>query len=465
MFAKEVYSRRRARLMKNVQGGLILILGNNDSPMNYPANTYHFRQDSNFLYFFGLDLQGFAGVIDVDEKKEYIFGNDVEIDDIIWMGPQPLVKDLAAQVGIDNTLPFGKLEEFLKSAVSAGRKVHYLPPYRADNKIFLMDVLGIHPSGQKQNSSEELIRAVVDLRAIKEDGEIAHLEEIMEIAYEMHTTAMKMAVPGVYEREVAGKLEGIALSYGGAVSFPVILTKRGETLHNHYHGNKLAAGDLMLIDAGFESPMHYATDHTRTVPVGGKFSQKQKEIYQLVLDANNGAIEMIGPGVPYRQIHLQAARIITRGLIDLGLMKGDPEEAVKAGAHAMFFPHGLGHMMGLDVHDMEDLGENLVGYDRDTKRSDQFGTAYLRMGRQLKPGFVLTSEPGIYFIPALIDKWYNEKINHPFINFDKVNQYRDFGGIRLEDDILVTENGCRNMGNKRIPITVDEIEAITGKGL
>lgn len=465
MFAKEVYSRRRARLMKNVQGGLILILGNNDSPMNYPANTYHFRQDSNFLYFFGLDLQGFAGVIDVDEKKEYIFGNDVEIDDIIWMGPQPLVKDLAAQVGIDNTLPFGKLEEFLKSAVSAGRKVHYLPPYRADNKIFLMDVLGIHPSGQKQNSSEELIRAVVDLRAIKEDGEIAHLEEIMEIAYEMHTTAMKMAVPGVYEREVAGKLEGIALSYGGAVSFPVILTKRGETLHNHYHGNKLAAGDLMLIDAGFESPMHYATDHTRTVPVGGKFSQKQKEIYQLVLDANNGAIEMIGPGVPYRQIHLHAARIITRGLIDLGLMKGDPEEAVKAGAHAMFFPHGLGHMMGLDVHDMEDLGENLVGYDRDTKRSDQFGTAYLRMGRQLKPGFVLTSEPGIYFIPALIDKWYNEKINHPFINFDKVNQYRDFGGIRLEDDILVTENGCRNMGNKRIPITVDEIEAIAGKGL
>ncbi|MBU0765565.1 MAG: Xaa-Pro dipeptidase, partial [Bacteroidetes bacterium] len=273
------------------------------------------------------------------------------------------------------------------------------------------------------------------------------------------------AVPGVYEREVHGKLEGIALSHGGSVSFPVILTKRGETLHNHYHGNKLQAGDLMLVDAGFESPMHYATDHTRTVPVGGKFTSKQRDIYMLVLDAKNKATEATGPGVKYLDVHLTAAKTMAAGLKDLGLMKGDTEEAVAAGAHALFFPHGLGHMMGMDVHDMEALGENFVGYDNEVKRSSQFGTAYLRMARKLQPGFIVTNEPGIYFIPALIDKWYNEKINHAFINFEKVNQYRDFSGIRLEDDILVTETGCRNMGKRQIPITVEEVESVAGKGI
>ncbi len=461
MFEKEIYIDRRNKLRKNVDKGIILILGNVDSPMNYPANIYKFRQDSSFLYFFGLDHPGFAGVLDLDNGKDYIFGNDVDIDDIIWMGPQPLLKDQALNVGVENTAPFGKLEEFLKEALSKKRKIHFLPPYRAENKIYLMDILNIHPSKQDDNASEELIKAVIDIRATKDKYEIEHLDSIMDVAYQMHTTAMKMAQHGVYEREIAGAIEGIALKHGGTVSFPVILTKRGETLHNHYHGNKLAEGDLMLTDAGFESELGYATDHTRTSSVGGKFTQKQKEIYQIVLDANNKATSMVKPGVSYREMHFVAAKVIAQGLTDLGIMKGNVDEAVRAGAHAMFFPHGLGHMMGLDVHDMEGLGETLVGYDNETKRSEQFGTAYLRMGRKLKPGFVITNEPGIYFIPALIDKWYNEKINTQFIDFNKVNQYRDFGGIRLEDDILVTQNGGRNLGKQRIPIEIADVEAMT----
>ncbi len=458
MFNKEVYIDRRNRLRKKLDKGIVLIMGNVDSPMNYPANIYKFRQDSSFLYFFGLNHPGFAGILDIDNDKDYIFGNDVDIDDIIWMGPQPLLKEQALKAGVENTAPFNKLEEFLKDALSKNRKIHFLPPYRAENKIYLMNILNIHPDKQKELASEQLTKAVIDLRSVKDKYEIEHLDSIMDVAYRMHTTAMKMAQPGIYEREVAGEIEGIALRYGGTVSFPVILSKRGETLHNHYHGNKLDNGDLMLADAGFESPLGYATDHTRTSPVGGKFTQKQKEIYQIVLDANNKATSMVKPGVPYREMHFVAAKVITQGLMDLGLMKGNVDEAVNAGAHAMFFPHGLGHMMGLDVHDMEDLGETLVGYDKETKRSDQFGTAYLRMGRRLEPGFVITNEPGIYFIPALIDKWYNEKINHQFINFEKVNEYRDFGGIRLEDDILVTADGGRNLGKQRIPIEIDEVE-------
>ncbi|PKP36522.1 MAG: Xaa-Pro aminopeptidase, partial [Bacteroidetes bacterium HGW-Bacteroidetes-15] len=322
------------------------------------------------------------------------------------------------------------------------------------------ELTGVSPANIQAEASVELIKGIVALRSIKEEDEIAHLDEIMDVAYEMHTTAMKMAKPGIYEREVAGAMEGIALSYGGRVSFPVILSKRGETLHNHYHGNILQTGDLMLADAGFESPFHYATDHTRTSPIGGKFTTKQKDIYNIVLNANNTAASYIKPGITYQNIHLIACEVIARGLIDLGLMKGDPKEAVKQGAHALFMPHGLGHMMGLDVHDMEDLGEKLVGYNNEVSRIDQFGIAYLRLGKKLQKGFVLTNEPGIYFIPALIDKWYNEKTNHKFLNFNKINEYRDFGGIRLEDDILVTADGNRNLGKKRIPITVEEVENI-----
>lgn len=463
MFSKETYINRRDLLKKSVNNGIILILGNTYTPMNYPSNTFPFRQDSNFIYFFGLNQANLAAVIDIDNNKEILFGDNVDIEDIIWMGNQPSINENAEKVGINITNTFKELDNYIKSAINKKQKIHFLPPYRAENKIFLSNLLNIGISSHKENSSIELIKAIVKQREIKSSEEIKHIDEIMDIAYEMHTSAMKMAMPGVYEREIAGTIEGIALKYGGTVSFPVIVSKSGEILHNHYHGNILKQNDLLLCDAGFESEMYYATDHTRTIPVGGKFTNKQKDIYQIVLDANNKATELTKPEITYQSIHLEAAKVIASGLKDLGLMKGNVDDIVKSGAHAMFFPHGLGHMMGLDVHDMEDLGENLVGYDNEISRIDQFGTAYLRLGKKLKPGFVLTNEPGIYFIPALIDKWKNEKINNEYINFDKVNEYRDFGGIRLEDDLLITDNGCRMLGKKRIPITIDELEKIIGK--
>ena len=457
MFKPQVYKNRRNRLREKINSGIILILGNSESQMNYPDNTYHFRQDSNFSYFFGLDLPDFAGVLDVDNNKDYIFANDVDIDDIIWMGPQPSVKDLAAKVDVDNTAEFNKLYDFLSDAISKGRKIHFTPPYRGNNKILLEKLLGISPSKISSYASLELIKAIISLREIKEECEILEIEKACNIGYEMHVAAMKMAKPGVYEREIAGYIEGIALSGGGMLSFPVILTQHGETLHNHYHGNKLLKGNLMLTDAGCETESHYASDNTRTVPVGGIFSQKQKDIYNIVLKANTDVIPMMKPGVKYFDIHMQACRIITQGLQDLGIMKGNIEDSLANGAHAMFMPHGLGHMMGLDVHDMEDLGQIYVGYDEKIRPVDQFGTAYLRLGKELKPGFVLTDEPGCYFIPELIDKWYKEGINKEFINFDKVNEYRDFGGIRIEDDILITETGSKILG-KPIPKTVEDIE-------
>lgn len=459
MFEASVYTNRRNVLRNKIQSGLILILGNNDSPMNYPANPYHFRQDSSFLYFFGLDFPGLAGVIDIDENKDHIFGDDVDIDDIIWMGPQAALKEKAVKVGIENTAPFSEINTIIKKAKDSGRKIHFPTPYRPDNKILLESILNIPVSGLKENVSVDLVRGVVDLRSVKEEVEIIEIEKACKTGYEMHTTAMKMAKPGIYEREIAGVIEGISLAHGGYISFPVILSQNGQTLHNHDHSQMLETGRLMLVDAGTETTLHYASDNTRTVPVGGRFTPKQKDIYNIVLETVNKSITAIKPDVFYRDVHHQAARIITGGLKELGLMKGDIDEAVTKGAHAMFFPHGLGHMMGLDVHDMEDLGEDYVGYDENTKRSDQFGTAYLRMGKKIKPGYVLTIEPGIYFIPELIDKWQSENKFTEFINYDKVNEYRGFGGIRLEDDILVTGSGCRILG-PRIPISINEVEEI-----
>jgi len=459
MFKKEVYTERRNRLKSMVKQGIILICGNVDVPMNYPSNTYKWRQDSNFLYFFGLDYPKMAGIIDIDNDEEYIFGDDVSLDDIIWMGPQPTTGELAAQVGVKNTLPWSGLRQKTAEAFDLGRKIHFLPPYRAENKLLLESLLGINTAEQKQLASVELIKAVVKLRSIKDQYEIDEIEKAMETAWIMHTTAMKMAKPGVYEREVAGVIEGIALSAGGMLSFPAIVTKRGETLHNHYHGNMLQEGDLLLIDAGAETSLHYATDHTRTSPVGGKFSPMQKDIYEIVLQAQVKAIDAIKPGVANISVHMLAVRTLAEGLKNIGLMKGDLDAAVEQGAHALFMPHGLGHMMGLDVHDMEDLGEDFVGYDDEVKRSDIFGTAFLRLGRRYQPGFVLTVEPGCYFIPALIEKWKSENKFTDFINYDKLEPYMDFGGIRIEDDILVTENGHRVMG-KPIPKTIEEIESI-----
>lgn len=460
MFNSEVYKTRRNQLKSSVNSGLILILGNTESPVNYPDNGYHFRQDSDFLYFFGIDLPGYIGVVDIDNNKDVIYANDMDISDIIWMGPQPAVAELAEKCGVENTLPYDNIFETIESAIKAGRTIHFTPPYRAENKILLQQLMGISADRVRDYASLELINAIVAIREVKDEQEIIEIEKACEVGYKMHVTAMKMCKPGVVEQEIAGIIEGVSLSGGNIPSFPIILSQNGETLHNHNHGNKLQAGRLMLTDCGSESPLHYASDNTRTIPVSGKFTDKQLGIYNLVLKTLDDTIAITKPGVTYQSIHLEAAKIITRGLINLGLMKGDVDKAVAAGAHAMFFPHGLGHQMGLDVHDMESLGQIHVGYDEETRPIDQFGTAYLRLGKRLKKGFVITNEPGIYFIPALIDKWESEGINAEFINFDKVNaEYRDFGGIRLEDDILVTEDGCRILG-ERIPIYPADIEKI-----
>lgn len=458
MFKKDVYIERRNKLKSRLKGGLVLFLGNQEAAFNYPDNTYHFRQDSSFLYFFGLDLPNLAGLIDLDSGKEYLFGNDFTIDDIIWMGPQPKIKELATDIGVENTEPLDKLKNYLLNAKNQDRNIHVLPFYRGDSIIQFSNLLEIHHSEVEDYVSSELIKTVVDLRSIKDQYEVEELIKASAIGYKMHTTAMKMAKPGIYEQEIAGTVEGIALAHGSMLSFPIILSQNGETLHNHYHGNMLQEGRLMLTDTGAETNMHYASDNTRTVPVGGKFSQKQKDIYNIVLASLDHSITLIKPGVPYRDIHLASAKVIAEGLTKLGIMKGNPEDAVREGAHAMFMPHGLGHMMGLDVHDMEGLGEDNVGYDNEIKRATQFGLKGLRLGRRLQEGFVLTTEPGIYFIPDLVKKWKAENINADFINFDKIlNEYADFGGIRLEDDILVTEKGCQMIG-KRIPITPDEVE-------
>jgi Xaa-Pro aminopeptidase len=463
MFNKEVYTKRRNKLRNEVKSGVALFLGNVDCAFNYPANQYHFRQDSHFLYFFGLQNPGFAGVIDFDNDKDYIFGNDFDIDDIIWMGVQPKVKDLAAKAGIENTAPYDELLTFIEEVKKEGRTIHYLPPYRGETVIELTRLLGIPNADVKGSASVELIKGVVKLKEIKSEEEIAEIEKAIDVAYEMHTTSMKMAMPGTVEQEIAGAIEGISLALAGPVSFPIILSQDGQTLHNHSHHNTLEIGRMMVTDAGTETHECYSSDITRTVPVGGKFDERQAEIYQIVLDANMAAIEAIKPGIKYRDVHFIAARVIIEGLKKAGLMKGDVDEALKAEAHTLFMPHGLGHMMGMDVHDMEGLGEDYVGYDENTKRATTFGTAYLRLGKELKPGFVLTVEPGIYFIPDLIDQFRKEGKFAGFVNYDKVETYKDFGGIRIEDDILVTETGYRVLG-KPIPKTIEEIEAIMAEG-
>ena len=460
MFETSVYKNRRARLKEKVKSGLVLILGNGEAPANYTDNTYKFRQDSSFLYFFGLNQPGFAGVIDIDSGDEYLFGNDVDMDDIIWMGPQPSVKDMAARAGVSKTAPFARLADCMKTAISQGRRIHFLPPYRFRNMLLLEELLGIRPALGKNYASLELIKAVVDLRSVKEPCEIEEITKACNIGYEMHTAAMRNCKPGVKEQYIAGLIEGIAASYGSMVSFPVILSQNGETLHNHDHSQILQEGRMMLTDAGAEEVSHYCSDFTRTVPVGGKFLTRQKEVYNIVLAANNKAIEIAKPGVTYQYVHLEVCKVLAQGLKDLGLMKGDVNEAVAAGAHALFMPHGLGHMMGLDVHDMEDLGQIYVGYDDETRPIDQFGTSSLRMGRRLQEGFVITDEPGCYFIPALIDQWRAQGMHKEFLNYDKIETFKDFGGIRLEDDILIIPGGSRFLGDKRTPITVEEVEEI-----
>jgi len=459
MFKSEVYTKRREELHKKIKSGLALFIGNIESPMNYPDNTYHFRQDSDFLYFFGLDLPGFAGIMDFDTGIDQIFGDDFEIDDIIWMGPQPKVKELALKCGVAKVATLSELEETVKDALSKKRRIHFLPPYRGETKMMLGSLLKENPCQMKTLASVDLVKTVISLRSIKEKIEIEEIEKAVQIAYDMHVTAMKMCKEGVKEQTIFGTLEGIALAKGAGTAFPIILSINGQTLHNHTHGNILKKGRMMVTDAGAETNMHYSSDITRTTPVGGKFSQEQKDIYEIVLEANTESIKAAGPGISNRDLHFMACRTIASGMKELGLMKGDVDEAVAAGAHALFMPHGLGHMMGLDVHDMEALGEDLIGYNDEVKRSDQFGLAFLRFALPYKPGHVFTVEPGCYFIPELIEQWRSEGKFRDFINYNKIEDYMSLGGIRIEDDVLITHKGHKLLG-KPIPKTVSEIESV-----
>lgn len=458
MFAKEIYIQRRARLMQKVDNGLILLLGNSEASQNYPANTYKFRQDSTFLYFFGHSEPDMAAILDPQSGDQILFGNNVDIDDIIWMGPQPTVAEKGEQIGITHTEPMSALADFIGKSRKEGRKIHFLPPYRNYNKILLNSLLNIPINSLKQEASVELIKAVVDMRIIKDKYELEEIHKACDIGYNMHFTAMKLAKLGMVEQELAGVMEGIAHSYGAMTSFPTILSQNGETLHNHSHHQILTEGRMMVIDAGAENNMNYCSDFTRTLPSSGKFTQQQKEIYNIVAAANNLAQDIAKPGITYRDVHLASCKVLVQGLKDLDLVKGDVDEAVAAGVQGLFMPHGLGHNMGLDVHDMEDLGQIYVGYDDEIRPSTQFGLASLRMARMLKPGYVLTVEPGCYFIPALIDQWEAEGTNKDFINFEALKAYRSFGGIRLEDDIVITETGCKLLGSKRLPITPEDVE-------
>ncbi len=459
LFCQQTYINRRETLRKRIGSGLILLMGNNDSPMNYPSNVYKFRQDSCFLYYFGQHREGLVGVIDADEGKEYLIGNDIDIEDIVWFGQVDSVADLAAQCGVAHSAPMSQLAQLVEKAKGQGRKIHFLPPYRHDIQIQLMDLLGIHPSQQRQQASVELIKAVVDQRAVKTEEEIAEIEKACAIGYEMHTTAMRLCQPGVTEQYIAGVISGIASSKGCITSFPSILSMHGEIMHGYPSPRPLEAGRLMLCDAGAETNENYCSDNTRTTPISGTFTQRQRDIYNIVVECHDYALSIAAPGVKWWDVHFGVARLMTERLKELGLMKGDTDEAVRNGAHAMFMPHGLGHMMGMDVHDMEGLGQTYVGFDEEVQPNlEQFGTNCLRCGRRLQEGWVMTDEPGIYFIPALIDEWHAKGINKDFLNFDLLETYKDFGGIRLEDDILITKEGCRFLGDKLIPYHTKDVE-------
>ena len=458
LFDKKVYSERRRILKDKVGSGLIIFLGNNNAPCNYPANGYTFRQDRSFLYFFGQDRDSLAGVIDADSGQEWLLGDDIDIEDIIWTGFVPSVASLAAECGVENSAPFAKLNQFVTDALKQGRKVHFLPPYRHDHMILLSDMMGIHPLKTREAASVDLIKAVVSMRSIKSEAEVEEIERAMAIGYQMHCTAMKACRPGVTEKSIAGQIEGIAMSQGAKVSFNSIVTMHGEIFHGGPSLNKLEPGRLLLVDAGAETVNNYCSDNTRTMPVNGKFTQKQRDIYSIVEACHDLVIEKAHPGMRWLDMHLDVCRLMTDRLKDLDLMRGNTDDAVAAGAHALFMQHGLGHMMGMDVHDMEGLGQIYVGFDEEVQPSDQFGTNCLRYGKRLQPGFVLTDEPGIYFIPALIDKWKSERMHTEFLNYDKIEQYLDFGGIRIEDDILITETGCRVLGKDMIPYHPDDVE-------
>ena len=461
MFPKEVYVQRRERLLQKMQEagqhGLILFVGNAEAPAQYKDNCYKWRQDSTWLYFFGLDEPLMAATLDIDSGEQTLYADDVDIDDIIWMGPQPSVASKAEACGVARSLPYGQVDKDIYAARKAGRDIHYVNPSRYFNTLRLMELMGRQKVAE--GVSRPLTEAVISMRPIKEAIEIEAIDAACALGYEMHSVARDAIVPGIVEQDIVGKMEGIALAKGWGVSFPTILTQHGETLHNHLHDKVVEPGKLMVIDAGVESNLHYASDFTRTYPTSGKFTPMQRDVYQIVYECNELAFSLTRPGITYREVHLATARKMLEGLSALGLVKGDLDEMVSAGIAGLFQPHGLGHNMGLDVHDMEDLGENLVGYDPDQTRAKQLGLGSLRMARRLQPGHVITDEPGIYFIPALIEKFKKEGLGGDFVNYAALEKYYTFGGIRLEDDVLVTPDGARRLGPQRLPIAPDDVEA------
>ncbi len=456
MFSKATYTGRRKALKEKVGSGLMLFLGNNEVGMNYADNTYDFRQDSTFLYFFGQAYAGLNAIIDIDNDREIIFGDELTIDDIVWMGTQPTLHEKAAMAGVTDVRPSAELEKYLAAAKSKGQTIHYLPPYRPAHNLALQSLLGVKPGAEQP--SIPMIRAVVDLRNHKTAEEIEEIEKACNVTADMHIAAIKMLRPGMRECEISAAIEAVAQAAGMRLSFPTIATVNGQTLHNHYHGNICKPGQMLLVDAGAETEMGYAGDMSSTICVDPKFTTRQKEIYDIQVASHLAAVEALRPGVPFKDVYELSCRVVCEGLKNLGIMKGDPAEAVEAGAHAMFYPCGLGHMMGLDVHDMENLGEVWVGYDGQPK-STQFGRKSLRLARPLEPGFVHTIEPGIYFIPELIDLWRSQHKFEDFINYAEVDKWRDFTGLRNEEDYLITETGARRLG-KKIPLTTEEVEAM-----
>lgn len=456
MFSKDTYIARRAKLKQTVGSGLLLFLGNDESGMNYADNTYHFRQDSTFLYFFGLPYAGLSAIIDVDSDKEIIFGDELTIDDIVWMGAQPTLKEKSEMAGITEVRPSKEIEHYLKEAQQKHRQIHYLPTYRAEHQVKLLQWLGIMPGAEQP--SVPFIYGVVNQRNYKTEEEIAEIEKACVVTADMHLTAMRTVRPGIRESEVAAAVAEVAYANDYQLSFPVIATINGQTLHNHDHSHMIKSGDMLLLDAGAETEMGYAGDMSSTIPADAKFTSRQKDIYDIQVAAHEAAVAALRPGVPFVDVYELSCKVIMEGLKEFGFVKGDPTEAVKAGAHAMFMPTGLGHMMGLDVHDMENLGEVYVGYNGKPK-STQFGRKSLRLGRELEPGFVLTIEPGIYFIPELMDLWRSEGKFTEFINYEKLFTYKDFGGIRNEENYLITGDGARLLG-KKIPLHTEEVEAV-----
>lgn len=475
MFESKVYQRRRSALIQSMrskgQSGIMIFVGNNDViSQGWNASVYDFRQDSAWIYYFGVDQPSWAGIIDIDSGDVKAYANDVDIDDIVWMGPQISVKEMASWAGVDATAPFSVWFDDVKKAMAKGRRVHFLPTLRDYNALQLMAATGYtfaqvksKGTGDGPHASVEFIQSVIDMRLVKEDCEVEELDKAGEIGYQMHVLARNSIALGAYEDEIAKNMEYFSKANGWGLSFEIILSQHGETLHNRAYHRAIEPGKLLVVDAGIESNTHYTSDHTRTYPTSGVFSTKQKDIYQIVLDCHEFAFSQIKPGISYRDIHKATVRLMLSKLKDLGLVHGDLDEMAAKGIGGLFMPHGLGHNMGIDVHDMEEYGEDLVGYDPDQTRAKQLGLGNLRMARLLRPGHVITDEPGIYFIPALIEKFKKEGLGYDFVNYQALEGYYDFGGIRIEDDVLVTADGARRIGYHRLPATVEDIEAVLKK--